>query len=40
MEEDGAAKLDKDSVPQLLALVKGRELLGTPLQVRPVQMQA
>jgi hypothetical protein len=39
MDEGEAAKLDKDSAPQLLALVKGRELLGTPLQVRPVQMQ-
>jgi hypothetical protein len=38
MDEGAAAKLDKDSAPQLLALFKGRELLGTPLQVRCVQM--
>jgi hypothetical protein len=31
--DEGAAKLDKDSAPQLLALVKGKELLGTPLEV-------
>lgn len=39
MDEGEAPKLDKDSAPQLLALVKGKELLGTPLQVRYVQMQ-
>ena len=39
MDEGGAAKLDKDSAPQLLALAKGKDLLGTPLQVRCVQMQ-
>jgi hypothetical protein len=38
MDEGGAAKLDKDSAPQLLALVKGKELLGTPLQVRRIDV--
>jgi hypothetical protein len=31
--DEGAAKLDKDSAPELLALVKGKDLIGTPLQV-------